>query len=94
MNNEEIEIVPLRELSYDDAKREIIEYAENAGKKRVYISEIVVELRLDIELVKEILCEWRDMKCKESCEEDGYDPHGDSYSCPVMSCPYNNYTVR
>ena len=82
-------IVPLRELSYEDTKKEIIEYAENAGKKKVYISEIVEKLRLDIELVKDILCEWRDRKCRESCEEDEYD----SYTCPVMSCQYNNYTV-
>ena len=90
---EEIEIVPLREPSHEDAKKEIIGYAENAGKKKVYVSEIVEELRLDIELVAKILYEWRDRKCRDLCDEDGYDPHGDSYTCPITRCQYNNHTV-
>ena len=83
MSKKEIEIVPLRELSYADAKKEIIEYAQNAGKKKVYVSEIVEKLRLDIELVAEILYKWRDCKCEQLWS---------SYTCPVMSCQYNNYT--
>ena len=59
-----IVIVPLRDLSYEDAKKEIIKYLENAGKRTVYTSEIVEELRLDIELTAKVLHEWRDQMCK------------------------------
>lgn len=50
-----IVIVPLRELPRDYAKIEIAEYIQRAGDRKVYISEIVEELCLDIELVKEIV---------------------------------------
>lgn len=38
---DEIIIVPVRELSYEDAKKEIIEYLESTGRRTVYISEIM-----------------------------------------------------
>lgn len=45
MNKEEqISIVPLRELSYEDAKREIVAYSQQAGNRKVYISEIAEKL--------------------------------------------------
>lgn len=89
----EVEVFPLRDLPYKDAKKEIIEYAQNAGKKKVYVSEIVKKLRLDDELVAEILRKWRDCKCRDLCNEDGFYGYT-SYTCPVMSCQYNNYAVR
>lgn len=94
MSSEEMEIVQVRELSYDDAKKEIIEYAENAGNRRVYISEVVEKLRLDIELVEKVILEWRDHKCKDLCEDDGFNRNGTSYTCPVTGCVYNNYLSR
>jgi DNA-directed RNA polymerase specialized sigma subunit len=91
--SKDIEIVPVRNLSYEDAEKEIIEYLQKAGKRRVYISEIVKKLRLDIELVAEILHKWRDEMCKNLCEEDGLICYT-SYHCPVVDCRYNNYGVR
>lgn len=45
MNKEEVTdeiiIVTVRELSYEDAKEEIIEYLENVEKRTVYVSEIM-----------------------------------------------------
>lgn len=38
---DEIIIVPVRELSYEDAKKEIIKYLEGSGKRTVYVSEIM-----------------------------------------------------
>lgn len=53
--SDEIVIVPLRELPRDDAKKEIAEYIRRAGGRKVYISELAEELRLDIELIMEIM---------------------------------------
>lgn len=97
MNKEDegdmIVIVPLRELSHKDAKKEIIEYLEKSGKRTVYVSEIVEELRLDIELTAKILHEWRDHMYKNQCVEDGF--YGYTYYiCPVVDCMFNNYLVR
>jgi methylmalonyl-CoA mutase cobalamin-binding subunit len=46
MNKEEettddIIIVSVRELSYEDTKKEVMKYLENAGKRKVYVSEII-----------------------------------------------------
>jgi hypothetical protein len=90
---DEITIVPLRELSYEDAKKEIINYLENAGKTKVYISEIVEKLRLDIGSTEEIVCEWRNQECRNLCAEDGFYGYT-SYTCPVVGCRFNNYLVR
>jgi hypothetical protein len=87
-----IVIVQLRDLSYEDAEKEILEYLQNAGKRKVYISEIVKKLRLDIELVADILHKWRDKMCKDLCEEDGFADYT-SYECPAVDCIYNNYLV-
>jgi hypothetical protein len=57
--SKDIEIVSVRNLPYEDAEKEIIEYLQKAGTRKVYISEIVEKLRLDIELVEEILQELR-----------------------------------
>jgi hypothetical protein len=91
--SKDIEIVPIRNLLYEDAEKEIIEYLQNAGKRRVYISEIVKKLRLDIDLVADILHKWRDQMCKDICEEDGFIGYT-SYDCPVVDCRFNNYGVR
>ena len=53
--SDEIMIVPLRELSYSDAKKEISEYIKKAGDRRVYISELAEELLIDFELIEEII---------------------------------------
>ncbi len=57
IETDEIEIVPLREIPYEYAKSEIIRYIQAAGGRKVYISELAKELRLDIELIMEILQE-------------------------------------
>lgn len=94
MLSKDIEIVPVRDLSYEDAEKEIMEYLKKAGKRRVYVSEIVKKLRLDIELVADILHKWRDQMCKESCEENKFTRYT-SYSCPTVGCIYNNnYSAR
>lgn len=53
--SDEILIVPLRELSHEDAKKEIADYIRHAGGRKVYISELAEELRLDIELIIEVM---------------------------------------
>lgn len=52
--SDEIIIVQLREPSYEEAKMEIVEYIKDAGRK-VYISELAEKLRLDIELIMQIM---------------------------------------
>lgn len=90
---DDVIIVQLRDLSYEDAEKEILDYLQNAGKRRVYVSEIVEKLSLDIELVADILHKWRDHMCKDLCEEDGFSDYT-SCNCPVVDCMYNNYLVR
>lgn len=85
-----IVITRLRDLSYEDAEKEIKDYLQKAGKRRVYVSEIVEKLRLDIELVADILHKWRDHMCKDLCEGDGFTDYS-SYECPAVNCIYNNY---
>ncbi|KAF5416463.1 MAG: hypothetical protein C5S48_02785 [Candidatus Methanogaster sp.] len=53
--SDEIVIVPLRELSYSGAKKEISEYIKKAGDRKVYISELAEELLIDFELIEEII---------------------------------------
>jgi len=50
-----IEIMNVREIPRDYAKIEIANYINNIRDRKVYISEIVEELCLDIELVKNIV---------------------------------------
>lgn len=88
----DIEILPIRNLLYEDAEKEIIEYLQKAGKRRVYVSEIVEKLRLDIELVARIVHKWRDSMCRDLCEEDGFTDYT-SYECQAIDCIYNNYLV-
>lgn len=52
---DEIIIVPLRELPRDYAKIEISEYIRRAKGRKVYISELAEKLRLDIELIMEVV---------------------------------------
>jgi uncharacterized SAM-dependent methyltransferase len=92
--SKDIEVLPVRNLSYEDAEKEITTYLKNAGKRRVYVSEIVEKLRLDIELASEIVYKWREKMCKDTCEEDGYNRYGTSYKCPITSCMYNNHYSR
>lgn len=66
--SDEIVIVPLRELSYDDAKREIIRYIQKVGNRKVYISEIAEQLRLDIELIMQILREIEHQNQPNNCD--------------------------
>ena len=53
--SEEIVIVSLRDLPYEDAKNEISKYVQLAGGRKVYISELAEKLRLDIELIMDIM---------------------------------------
>jgi hypothetical protein len=55
--SDEIIIVPLREPSFEEAKLEIIEYLRDAEGRKVYISELAEKLRLDIELIMQIMDE-------------------------------------
>jgi hypothetical protein len=91
--SKDIEIIPVRNLSYEDAENEIIGYLQKVGKRRVHVSEIVENLRLDIELVADILHKWRDGMCRYICEEYGFIGYT-SFSCPIVDCRYNNYLVR
>lgn len=50
----EIIVVPVKELSYDETKKQVMDYIKTKGGK-VSVSEIVEKLRLDIELVAKIL---------------------------------------
>lgn len=93
MLSKDIETVTVRDLSYENAEKEVIGYLEKTGKRRVFISEIVEKLKLDIGLVADIVNKWRDHMCKNSCEEDGFMGYT-SYSCSVIDCAYNNYLVR
>jgi hypothetical protein len=93
MLSKDIEILPVRNLLYEDAEKEIVEYLQKTGKRRIYVSEIVQKLRLDIELVADILHKWRDSMCKDLCEEDGFTDYT-SYECPATDCIYNNYMTR
>lgn len=90
---DEIIIVPVRELSYADAKKEIIEHLECSGKRTVYVSEVVENLRLDIELTADIVQQWRDRECRNICAEERFYGYT-SYTCPVIGCRFNNYLVR
>lgn len=54
LEENEIAIVPVRELTYQDAKKEIVDYIKKVGRK-VDTVEIVEELWLDIELTMQIL---------------------------------------
>lgn len=58
--SEEIVIVPLRDLPHEDAKNEISNYVQLAGGRKVYISELAEKLRLDIELIIDIMEELED----------------------------------
>ncbi len=57
-----VEIINIREIPRDYAKLEIAKYMQDAGNRKVYVSEIVEELCLDIELVKNIVEEIRNEK--------------------------------
>lgn len=60
--SDEILIVPLRELSHEDARKEITNYIQHAGGSKVYISELAEDLRLDIELIMKVMEELKPFK--------------------------------
>lgn len=47
--------VPIRDLTYSDAMKEIKAYIEKVGRRRVYISELAEELQIDMDLIELIL---------------------------------------
>jgi hypothetical protein len=47
-------IVPVREVTYEEAKVEIAEFIKSRNN-RVYISEIVEKLHIDIDLIIEVV---------------------------------------
>jgi len=53
----EIVIDPIRELSDEDAKKEISKYIQSAGDERFSISGIAGELKLDIERIIAVMIE-------------------------------------
>lgn len=55
----EIVIVPIRDLSYKDAKTEISNYIQLVNNRKVYISELAEKLRLDVKLIEKIMEELR-----------------------------------
>jgi hypothetical protein len=48
-------IVPIREISYKNAKNEILQYIKDNKNKRPYISELAEYLQIDMELIEKIL---------------------------------------
>jgi hypothetical protein len=44
-----------RELTYAEAKIEIESYMKKVGGRKVYISELAEELKIDMDLIKEVL---------------------------------------
>ena len=48
-------VVPIRELSYNDAEKEISDYIKKAGDRKVYISEIAEELAIEFKLIEDIM---------------------------------------
>lgn len=56
---DEFMIVPIREMSYNDAKKEISAYIEKTGYRKVYISELAEELVIEFELIEEIMEEMK-----------------------------------
>jgi len=59
-NTDNFVFVPTRDIDYLDAKREIEEYIEKVRFRKVYISELVEELQIDMDLVKQILDDMRE----------------------------------
>ena len=55
LSTDEITIIPIRKLSYDDAKREIQAYIHKMGYRKVYVSEIAEKLVIDFDLIEDIL---------------------------------------
>lgn len=51
----DIVIVPVRELSYNDAQKEISDYIKKARGSKVYISELAEELAIDFELIEKCM---------------------------------------
>ena len=57
LTTDEIIITPVRDISYADAKEEIINYKESVGNRKVYISEIAEKLKIDFDLIESIVDE-------------------------------------
>jgi len=51
--------VPIRDLTYSDAMKEIKAYIGKIGTRRVYISELAEELQIDMDLIEQILNDLR-----------------------------------
>lgn len=47
--------VPIRDISYSTAIREIKEYIKKVGNRKVYISELAEELQIDIDIIKDVM---------------------------------------
>jgi hypothetical protein len=57
LTTDEIIITSVRDISYADAKEEIIKYKESMGNRKVYISEIAEKLKIDFDLIESIVDE-------------------------------------
>ena len=52
---DEIIISDVRELTYEQAEKEILEYINKIGNREVHVSEIAEKLLIDIDLIAEVL---------------------------------------
>ena len=53
--SDEIIISAVRELTYEQAKKEILEYINEADNHKIYVSKIAEKLLIDIDLIVEVL---------------------------------------
>lgn len=53
--DDEIIVSTVREVSYNVAKKEILDYIEHSNSEEVHISELAEELSIEFELIEEIL---------------------------------------
>lgn len=56
-DSDEIVISDVRNLTYEQAKKEILEYIDKVGINNMYISKIAEELKIDIDLIIDVLYE-------------------------------------
>jgi len=57
---EPITIIPIKEVSYNDAKEEIITYIKSKEGEKVYISELAEEFSFDIDLIIQVVADLKE----------------------------------
>ncbi|WP_348304347.1 hypothetical protein [Methanothrix sp.] len=48
---DEIIVIPLRDISYEESKKLISDYIKSAGEKKVYMSDIAVDLKISLRMI-------------------------------------------